>query len=169
MGGEHDARRLPRGREHVEAVGGAWLYSRWQRERAAYDGRLTLEHWLTPRLDWATIHHWPGTEVAELALSASGDELRVTLSNSEQLTVDRLVFASGYRANLTRVPYLVSLLPHIELADGFPVLDEFFATTVADLYITGFSATRDFGPFFGFVKGSAAAATLIVRDLVSRD
>jgi hypothetical protein len=36
------------------------------------------------------------------------------------------------------------------------------------LYVTGFSASRDFGPFFGFVKGAPAAATLILRDLLSR-
>jgi FAD-dependent urate hydroxylase len=46
------------------------------------------------------------------------------------------------------------------------VLDNGFQTTLDGLYLTGFSATRDFGPFFGFVKGSPAAATLIVRDLV---
>jgi cation diffusion facilitator CzcD-associated flavoprotein CzcO len=130
-------------------------------------GRLTLEHWLTPRLEGEGIHRWPGTEVVDAALSDSGDQLRVTLSNSEQLTVDRVVFASGYRADLTRVPYLSSLIEEIELSDGFPVLDESFGTTIASLYITGFSATRDFGPFFGFVKASPAAATLIVRDLIS--
>jgi cation diffusion facilitator CzcD-associated flavoprotein CzcO len=132
-------------------------------------GRLTLEHWLTPRLDWEGIHRWPGTEVVEVAASDSGDQLRVVLSNAERLTVDRVVYASGYRADLTRVPYLAGLIGDIELADGFPVLDESFATSVANLYVTGFSATRDFGPFFGFVKGAPAAATLIVRDLVSRN
>jgi hypothetical protein len=82
--------------------------------------------------------------------------------------VDRIVFASGYRADLTRVPYLATLIRGIEIADGFPVLDEFFGTTIPNLYVTGFSATRDFGPFFGFVKGSPAAANLIVRDVLTR-
>ena len=132
-------------------------------------GRLTLEHWLIPRLEWEGIHRWPGIEVVDVALSDSGDQLRVALSNSEQLTVDRVVFASGYRADLTRVPYLASVVEEIELSDGFPVLNEFFASTIANLYITGFSATHDFGPFFGFVKASPAAATLIVRDLMSRN
>ncbi len=132
-------------------------------------GRLTLEHWLTPRLDWEGIHRWPATAVVEAAISDSGDELQVALSNFEHLTVDRVVFASGYRADLTRVPYLANLVGDIELADGFPALDEFFGTTIDNLYVTGFSATRDFGPFFGFVKGSPAAATLIVRDLLSRN
>jgi lysine/ornithine N-monooxygenase len=132
-------------------------------------GRLTLEPWLTPRLDGEGIHRWPGTHVVEHAVSESADELGITLSNSEHLTVDRVVFASGYRADLTRVPYLANLMQHIELADGFPVLGDFFGTTIPGLYITGFSATRDFGPFFGFVKGSPAAAMLIVRDLESRN
>jgi hypothetical protein len=78
------------------------------------------------------------------------------------------VFACGYRADLGSVPYLRGLLGQVEQADGFPVLDNAFQTTLDGLYITGFSATRDFGPFFGFVKGSPAAATLIVRDLLAR-
>jgi hypothetical protein len=48
------------------------------------------------------------------------------------------------------------------------VLDEAFRTSLSGLYLAGFAATRDFGPFFGFVKGTPAAATLIVRDLVGR-
>jgi hypothetical protein len=37
------------------------------------------------------------------------------------------------------------------------------------LYVPGVAATRDFGPFFGFVKGAPAATTLIVEDLLARD
>jgi hypothetical protein len=54
------------------------------------------------------------------------------------------------------------------VADGFPVLDEALGSSLPGLYLPGFAATRDFGPFFGFVKGSPAAATLIVRDLLAR-
>ena len=43
-----------------------------------------------------------------------------------------------------------------------------FGTTLDGLYIPGFAATRDFGPFFGFVKAAPAAATLIVADLLAR-
>ena len=95
--------------------------------------------------------------------------MRVLLSNATQLTVDRVVFATGYRADLTKVPYLAGVLEEVQVAHGFPVLDDAFQTSLHGLYITGFSATQDFGPFFGFVKGSPAAATLIVRDLLSRN
>ena len=129
-------------------------------------GRLTLEHWLTPRLDRGAVTRRPGVEVASVA--ARGDALDVELSDSTRLAVDRVIFASGYRADLRRVPYLAGVLDRIAIADGFPALDEAFQTTLPGLYVTGFSATRDFGPFFGFVKGAPAAATLIVRDLLAR-
>ena len=129
-------------------------------------GRLTLEHWLVPRLAWAGIRRRPGTEVA--AIAPSGDHLEARLSDSTMLAVDRVVLATGYRADLARVPYLAGVLDRVATADGFPVLDEAFQTSLEGLYVTGFSATRDFGPFFGFVRGAPAAATLIVRDLLAR-
>jgi len=64
------------------------------------------------------------------------------------------------------VPYLAGVLDQVQIADGFPILDEHFQTSVPGLFITGFAATRDFGPFFGFVRGSTAAAEIIARRLV---
>ena len=131
-------------------------------------GRLTLEHWLPPRLDSRRITRWRGAEVTEVITGHDGDGMRVVLSNSESLTADYIVFACGYVVDLGKVRYLRGVLESVAVADGFPVLDEHFQTTLDGLYITGYSATRDFGPFFGFVKGAPAAATLIVRDLVAK-
>jgi cation diffusion facilitator CzcD-associated flavoprotein CzcO len=131
-------------------------------------GRLTLEHWLTPRLAGRAVHRWPGTEVVQAGPAASGGALRVRLSNAEELLVDQVVFASGYRADLARVPYLAGVLDRVRRTDGFPVLDEAFGSSLPGLYLPGFVATRDFGPFFGFVKGAPAAAGLIVQDLLAR-
>jgi len=89
----------------------------------------------------------------------------VTLSNGECLVVDHVVFATGYRARLGDVPCLRGVMDRVETADGFPMLDESFQSTCPGLYITGFPATRDFGPFFGFTKGCPTPATIIVNDL----
>jgi FAD-dependent urate hydroxylase len=132
-------------------------------------GRLTLEWWLSPRLAAGNIQKWPGTEVVEVASAEGGNgDVVVKLLSGDELSADHVIFASGYKADLTRVPYLEPLLGRIDTADGFPVLNEHFGSNLAGLYLTGFAATRDFGPFFGFVKGSPAAATLIVQDLLSR-
>ena len=131
-------------------------------------GRLTLEYWLTPRLASQAIHRWPGTEVVRAEPTGADGELRVRLSSGDDLSVDQVVFASGYRADLARVPYLAGVLDRVKVTDGFPVLDETFGASLSRLYLPGFVATRDFGPFFGFVKGTSAAAQLIVGDLLAR-
>jgi len=45
------------------------------------------------------------------------------------------------------------------------VLDEHMQTSVPGLFVTGFAATHDFGPFFGFVRACPAAARIIVPEL----
>ena len=127
-------------------------------------GRLTLEYWLVPRLHG--VHRHPGTEVVEVEQGGGG--VGVRLSNDDRLEADYVVFASGYKANLANVPYLHGVVGDIEIAEGCPVLDEAFGTSLPGLYVTGFAGTRDFGPFFGFTKGVPAAATLMVRQLLSR-
>jgi FAD-dependent urate hydroxylase len=141
-----------------------------ERERIARQfwevGRLTLEWWLIPRLATNQFHRWPGTSVIDISGDTGG--VVADLSNGERLAVDRIVFATGYKAYLPSVPYLDGLVDKISLVDGFPVLDEAFQSSIAGLYITGFAATRDFGPFLGFTKACPAAATLIVDDLLHR-
>jgi FAD-dependent urate hydroxylase len=128
-------------------------------------GRLTLEWWLTPRLQGGQFHQRPGTHVIEAAARHDGTTT-VTLSDGERLTVDRIVLATGYKADLPRVPYLHDLIGDIEQSNGFPKLDPAFQSSVPGLYLPGFVSTRDFGPFFGFTKACPAAATLIVDDML---
>jgi cation diffusion facilitator CzcD-associated flavoprotein CzcO len=139
-----------------------WWRALGASEREAIDrrfwevGRLALEDWLAPRLEHVRTH--AGTEVVEAAPG------RLELSDGETLTPDRVVYATGYVAALKRVPYL----PAVATRNGFPVLDDAMGTSLDGLYLPGFAATQDFGPFFGFVKGAPAAAELVVRDLVGR-
>jgi hypothetical protein len=80
----------------------------------------------------------------------------VRLTDGTQLAFDRLVFATGYQADLSRVPYLPPM------AAG---LDENMQSSLEGLYLPGFTATQDFGPFFGFVKGAPAAATIVANHM----
>jgi len=150
-----------------------WWRSLAPAEREAIDrkfwevGRLTLEWWLTARLEDDRFRRWPGAAVVEADATGSG-AVTARLSTGERLTVDRIVFATGYRADLPSVPYLGGLVERIEIVDGYPVLDEAFQSSLDGLYLTGFVATRDFGPFFGFTKACPAAAALIVDDLLRR-
>ncbi len=131
-------------------------------------GRLTLEWWLTPRLRGGRFHRRPGVSVVAVAAEDPA-AARVRLSDGTELSVDRIVCATGYKVDVSRVPYLAGVLDRIQVADGFPVLDETFQTSLPGLYMPGFAGTRDFGPFFGFTKGCPAAAELVTRGLTQRE
>lgn len=118
-------------------------------------GRLTLEHWLKPRLDRAPVHIHPHTDVVA----------KTRLSDGTAIAPDRIVFATGYKADLARVGYLAPVLERIRRRNGFPALDPAMQSSVPGLYLPGFTAAHDFGPFFGFVKGAPAAAQLIAHEI----
>ncbi|GAA1141687.1 FAD-dependent oxidoreductase [Nocardioides aquiterrae] len=126
-------------------------------------GRLTLEHWLVPRLRPDVVHRHPECAVVDVA----GDgPVALTLSDGSSLEVDHVVFASGYQPDVARVPYLAGVLDRISVTDGFPDLSEGFETSLPGLYAVGFLATRDFGPFYGFTKGCPSAAKLVVDEML---
>jgi thioredoxin reductase len=127
------------------------------------EGRLRLEPWLTPRLDKPSVHRWPHASIT--ACRELPDRIEVDLSNGTHLAVDHIVLATGYKPDMRKVPYLTGVVDGMELTDGFPVLDEHFQSSVPGLFVTGFPATRDFGPFFGFVRGCPVAATLTTDGL----
>jgi FAD-dependent urate hydroxylase len=128
-------------------------------------GRLTLEHWLVPRLDPTVVHRHPSCEVVSVD-SVAGDGVHLELSDGGALDADHVVFASGYRADLSRVPYLSGVIDRVSVTDGFPDLSEGFETSLEGLYVVGFSATRDFGPFYGFTKGCPSAARIAVEEML---
>lgn len=129
-------------------------------------GRLTLEPWLTPRLPDDRVVRRPECTVTAV-IATTAHDVTMRLSDGETLTVDQVVFATGYASDLTRVPYLGDLAGDIAQADGHPRLDGGSQSSVPGLYFAGFAATRDFGPFFGFTKGCPAAASIIVDDLIA--
>ena len=131
------------------------------------EGRLKLEPWLTPRIEGAPIRLWPRTIVTACGVTQTG-AIRAVLGGQTSLEVDHVVLATGYKVDIARVPYLRDLLSQLEVAEGYPVLNESFESSVPGLFLAGLVAARDFGPFLGFVRGCPLAARLIVEALEKR-
>jgi cation diffusion facilitator CzcD-associated flavoprotein CzcO len=133
------------------------------RQRFWKEGRLKLEPWLAPRLDRPEIHFWPETELTAVQPEASSS-LQIGLNCGDAFTVDHVLFATGYRVDMGNVGVLAhpSVSRTLRTANGFPMLDEDFQSSVEGLFIAGLPATQDFGPFFGFVSGAALASRMIV-------
>jgi hypothetical protein len=156
--------------ELTEAVRGWWRGLRPDQQQAiALEfwrvARLTLEHWLIPRLDPAVVTSRPGVEVVSVRSPEVGP-VTLGLSDGHALEVDHVVAACGYRADLAAVPYLTGVLDRVAVTDGFPDLSPGFETTLPGLFVTGFAATRDFGPFYGFTKGCPSSARIAVAEML---
>lgn len=134
------------------------------RRRFWAETRLKLEPWLRPRIDKENIHLWPNTNLADCTELPDG-RLRIKLDNGAFFVVDHVILATGYRVNVGKVPFLSreSILSDLRVADGYPVLDECFQSSVPGLFFSGLLAIRDFGPFFGFIVGCPVAARIIVE------
>jgi thioredoxin reductase len=132
------------------------------------EAKLKLEPWLWDRLGHDGILSWPRRTVSNCSL-AQGGQVDVSLDNGSRLRVDFVVLATGYHVDITRLPLLedTSILPRIQTAGGYPVLDDAFQSTLPGVYFAGLASTRDFGPMFGFVRGCTATARLIVDQVVA--
>lgn len=132
------------------------------------EGRLKLEPWLASRIARPQIQLWPGSRIA--GCDAAGDgSMALMLDGGERIAADFVIFATGYRVDLSRVPFLASgdLLPAVATHDGYPALDEHFQTSVPGLYVTSMAAGGGFGPFFGFTVSVCPSARVIVDHIAA--
>lgn len=125
------------------------------------EGRLKLEPWLWPRVEGDTVSLHPRTRV--VACGERAGALEVVLDDGTSLDIDEVVFATGYRPDVSRVPLLATGDVGADLAveDGFPCLDESFQTSIPGLFVTSMLAVRDFGSFFAFTISTRTSARVI--------
>ena len=90
----------------------------------------------------------------------------LSLSDGSALTADLVVFASGYRADIGRVPYLDRAARPGVGDRRLPGPQRGLRDVAAGPFVTGFASTRDFGPFYGFTKGCPSAARIAVAEMM---
>jgi cation diffusion facilitator CzcD-associated flavoprotein CzcO len=133
------------------------------------EGRLKVEPWLEARCRAERITVWPSTTLAS-ASEGPGEAVTVRFDNGKAEAFDQIVLATGYKADLTSVPFLPrgNLLPLMASDNGRPLLDDTLQTTVDGLFVTSLLAGRDFGPFFAFTVSARTSARLVMRGLGER-
>ena len=118
--------------------------------------RSGASDWLRDRFTGKVTLH-DGQTIAEA--KPSGGRLDLTLTKGGRTTVDHLMLATGFKADLARLGMLDPALRSAIRADqGTPLLDHWFQTSVPGLYFVGFTSIRTFGPLYRFVAGAGAAA-----------
>lgn len=126
------------------------------------EGRLKVEPWLDARVNCEGTTVWPNSRVASCAELPAGD-LAVGLDGGASLVVDEVIFATGYKVDMARIPLLANgnILVDLKTRNGFPVLSERFESSAPGLFITSMPAGQDFGPFFGFTVSARTSAKII--------
>ena len=127
--------------------------------------RPACSHFVRGRLDGVRT-----TTGVELAAAAERDgALRLELSDGSVREVDHVMFATGYRVDVARYPFLAEeLVGGIRRHNGYPVLGRGLESSVPGLHFSGAPAAWSYGPIMRFVSGSWYAASTLSR-AIGRD
>jgi len=83
-----------------------------------------------------------------------------------QIATDHVIAATGYRVDLDRLNFLhPDLRVAIKTADGAPILNSVFESSVPGLHFVGLTSTASFGPVMRFVYGARHAATILTAHI----
>jgi hypothetical protein len=128
--------------------------------------RGIIEHgtsWLAPGLDGVTVTAGRRVTRAE----RRGDGLTVELDDGSTRTVDRVLLATGYRADVDRYPFLdAATRARIARVGSYPLLDAGFESSIAGLHFVGPIAQGSFGPLMYAVAGTSYAARAVAARVV---
>ena len=100
--------------------------------------------------------------------NAVAGQVRVTLSDGSECKVDQLLFATGYRIDIAKYPFLdPQLVNEIDRVNGYPRLGAGLESSVPGLHFLGAPAAWSFGPVARFVSGTYYSVQALTRRIES--
>ena len=106
------------------------------------------------------------TQITRTAVHGQG--LLLELSDGTTREVDYLFLGTGYQPNLDKVKFIdPALRQQIQHHNGYPLQNEWFESSVPNLYFIGAIAGHTFGPLCRFVAGAKIPARQITQHAVS--
>lgn len=83
---------------------------------------------------------------------------------SDEVEADHVIAATGFRADLSRLPFLdPALAARITAFDGVPELSRSFESSVPGLHFVGLLSAPSFGPVMRFMFGAKHVAPVLAR------
>jgi len=103
-------------------------------------------------------------------VSEAGSRVGVRYRNStgaiQEIEIDHVIAATGYRPVLRALPFLdEALATKVKTASETPDLDRNFDSTVPGLYMVGLASANNFGPVCRFACGAEFTAKRLARHL----
>lgn len=100
----------------------------------------------------------------------AGAALQVESADGGKVTIEaeHVIAATGYKPAIDGLPFLSEQLRgEIATADGSPILDRNFASSVPGLYFVGLASANSFGPLARFAFGAGFTARRLTKHLVA--
>lgn len=117
--------------------------------------------WLRPRVE-GHINITASTTIT--SAKEQGQGVLLQLSDGTTREADHVVTGTGYRPDIDTLSFIdPALRQQIQRHDGSPRLNEWFESSVPNLYFVGALAGYVFGPLCRFVVGSKVASRQIAR------
>ncbi|HTS98354.1 MAG TPA: NAD(P)-binding domain-containing protein [Streptosporangiaceae bacterium] len=140
--------RVYRARTALGPAGASWLRGRVEGQFPALTGQSVT---------------WARMQDGGARLGLTGRD-----GSTRELAADHVIAATGYRTDLTRLPFLGDqLLPSLRRVPGTgsSVVGRDYQSSVPGLYFMGPAVAPTMGPVMRFVFGSEHAATTVARQL----
>jgi FAD-dependent urate hydroxylase len=140
--------RVYRARTALGPAGASWLRSRVEGQFPALTG-LSVK--------------WARMQDGGVRLGLTGAD-----GSPRELAADHVIVATGYRTDLTRLPFLGDqMLSRLRTVPGTgsSVVGSDYQSSVPGLYVMGPAVAPTMGPVMRFVYGSEHAATTVARQL----
>lgn len=94
--------------------------------------------------------------------------LRVVSSDGTEQLVDHILFATGYRIDISKYPFWdPQLLGCIDRVGGYPRLKPGLESSIPGLYFLGAPGAGSFGPVLRFVSGTHYAVGALARNIAA--
>ena len=124
--------------------------------------------WLKDRVD-GVIATLTGCRVREAVPEGSGVRLHLDGAKRSAIDVDHVVAGTGFRIDLTRLPFLTDgLRTRIATVNGCPVVSRAGESTVPGLYFVGAPTAVSLGPSARFIAGTHNTASKVARSVARR-
>ena len=120
--------------------------------------------WIKHRVDGVIPIHTGSLRSAD----ARGSEVHLSVDTPTgpvDLIADHVVAATGYRAEVSRLPFLNRVLGDIKTIKGAPLLNRNFEASLPGLHFVGFMGGATFGPSMRFIYGTRFAARRVAQSL----
>lgn len=142
------------------------LYARFSPEfRVKWDRKSTklgFSYRLIPGMNGTPIRYGHAVQCA----SARNGRVVLRLEDGSERAADHVVLGTGYCLDISRTPFLsCTVLDHLRLVGGYPVLDSGLESSVPGLHFLGAPAAYTFGPLLRFVAGTEFASSAVARGI----